>query len=115
MSTLRNFLVLGCALGFSIAAYAGDEQKSPILNGHTNTVATALSAEKIKPSEKININYATVEELRKVKGIGKKISQAIVDYRAKNGNFKSIENLMNIKCRGINKHWFEKVSSHLAI
>lgn len=45
----------------------------------------------------VNINTATVAELDAIKGIGPSKAQAIVDYRSKNGAFKSIEDLKNVK------------------
>ena len=45
----------------------------------------------------ININTATPGELDGVKGIGPAKAQAIVDYRSKNGPFKSLDDLKNVK------------------
>lgn len=45
---------------------------------------------------KVDINTASVAELQKLKGVGDKKAQAIVDYRAKNGAFKSVEDLKNV-------------------
>lgn len=42
----------------------------------------------------ININTAGADELEKLKGIGPVLSEAIVDYRRKNGDFKNIEEIM---------------------
>ncbi|MGA9396301.1 MAG: ComEA family DNA-binding protein, partial [Azonexus sp.] len=44
----------------------------------------------------ININTANVDELDSLKGIGPSKAQAIVDYRRKNGSFKSIDDLENV-------------------
>ena len=55
-------------------------------------------------SIKININKADVQTLTKsVKGIGLKRAQAIVAYREKNGRFKSIDDLAQV--RGIGKQF----------
>lgn len=45
----------------------------------------------------VNINTATQGELDGVKGIGPSKAQAIIDYRTKNGPFKSLEDLKNVK------------------
>ena len=55
--------------------------------------------------EKININEASVEELTKLKRIGPKIAQRIVEYREKNGPFETPEDIMNVK--GIGPKTFE--------
>lgn len=46
--------------------------------------------------QSININTATEKELTKLPGIGKSKAKAIVDYRTKNGDFKSVDELSKI-------------------
>ncbi len=56
---------------------------------------------------KVDLNKATVQELVKLKGIGKKYAERIIEYREKNGKFKTIEDLMNVK--GIGQKKFELI------
>src|SRR3954449_3960653 len=44
----------------------------------------------------VKINTATKEELTSLKGIGDKRAQDIIDYRTKNGNFKSVDDLEKV-------------------
>jgi competence protein ComEA len=44
----------------------------------------------------VNINTATKEELTSLKGIGDKRAQEIIDYRKKNGEFKSVDDLEKV-------------------
>jgi competence protein ComEA len=44
----------------------------------------------------VNINTATKEELTSLKGVGEKSAQDIIDYRTKNGNFKSVDDLEKV-------------------
>ncbi len=55
----------------------------------------------------VNINAATVADLEKLPGIGPSTAQRIVEYREKNGPFKKVEDLMNI--RGIGEKSFLKL------
>lgn len=44
----------------------------------------------------VNINTATKEELTSINGIGEKRAQDIIDYRTKNGPFKTVDDLEKI-------------------
>ena len=44
----------------------------------------------------VNINTATKEELTSLKGIGEKRAQEIINYRTKNGPFKSVDELEKV-------------------
>ncbi|WP_298425426.1 helix-hairpin-helix domain-containing protein [uncultured Kordia sp.] len=58
--------------------------------------------------EKINLNKATIEELRKVYGIGEKLSARIVKYRAKLGGFvteSQLSDVYGLKPEVIQKVW----------
>ena len=61
----------------------------------------------------ININTAPLEELKKITGVGDVKAQSIIDYRDKNGGFKSIEELKNID--GIGSKTFEKIKDQVGI
>lgn len=62
---------------------------------------------------KININTASAEELQALPGIGPSYAQRIVEHREKNGPFKKVEDLLNV--RGIGEKTFEKIRDRLTI
>ena len=70
----------------------------------------ATSKEEAKEG-KVNINTATVEELKTLKGVGEKKAEAIIEYRKKNGSFQTKEDLM--KVRGIGKKLFESFQERI--
>lgn len=61
----------------------------------------------------VNLNTAGVDELDSVKGIGKAKAQAIVDYRTKNGPFKSVDDLKGVK--GFGEKSVAKLRSELTV
>ena len=60
---------------------------------------------------KLNINKASKEELMTLSGIGEAKADAIIRYREENGNFKSIEEIMEIE--GIKEGVFHKIEDRI--
>jgi competence protein ComEA helix-hairpin-helix repeat region len=60
-----------------------------------------------QPLEKININQADLIELQKLTGVGQKKAQDIIDFRTKNGDFKSLEDLGKVS--GFGDKTLEKI------
>ena len=83
------------------------------------TVASAQTKEPtraaVKPASTatVNINSATAADFETLPGIGAKTAARILEYRQKNGPFKKIEDLMNI--RGIGEKNFLKLKPQLTI
>ena len=67
----------------------------------------------VKTVQLINLNTATIAELKTLQGIGLKKAAAIVNYRQQHGPFKSIDEL--IKVKGISKKIVNANRAHLQV
>ncbi|TVV43323.1 ComEA family DNA-binding protein [Thalassolituus sp. C2-1] len=75
------------------------------------------AAETSKPDgnrvKAVNINTATAEQLSQLDGIGKAKAEAIIVYRQQHGQFKSLDDITQVK--GIGKAILDKNRSMLAL
>ena len=62
---------------------------------------------------KININTDNKERLMTISGIGSSKADAIIEYRTKNGNFKTTEDIMNVS--GISKTIYDKIKDIITV
>lgn len=61
----------------------------------------------------VNINTATLAELEVLPGIGPSLAQKIVDFRTKNGNFKTPADLMAVS--GIGEKKYEQLKGMITV
>ena len=61
----------------------------------------------------VNINTATKEQLVSLKGVGEKRAQEIIDYRTKNGPFKTVDDLE--KVQGIGPGIMKQIRSQISV
>jgi competence protein ComEA len=93
-------LVAAMAMG-SQAADAAAQQKS------------SKSKADAAPSAPLNLNTATVAQLEALPGVSSATAKLIVEHRQKNGGFKKVEELMNIK--GIGEKSFLKLKPLVSV
>lgn len=79
----------------------------------TSAKSTARSTKASLPSSPINLNTATEAQLEALPGIGPKAAQRILEFRQKNGGFKKLEDLMNVK--GIGEKNFLKLKPYITL
>jgi competence protein ComEA len=95
MSLFRLFFAVLVALGFVFTMPVYAAHKTPAKQTVTRVV---------------DINSADVQALETLKGIAVKKAQAIVDYRNKNGAFKSVHDLISVK--GISEKFLAKLQKN---
>jgi competence protein ComEA len=95
----------------SINDYLYIEEKTlvyiPLLPGYSQSCV-------IDPTvEKVNLNTATIDELMEINGVSQVLAERIVAYRDTNGDFLSLEDLMNVN--GIGIKTYEKIRDYLTL
>jgi competence protein ComEA len=97
----RSALVLVAALVFVSSPLAAQRAAKPPV------AATVVS------TEVVNLNSATAAQIATLPGIGPKTADLVVQYRVKNGPFKKIEEIMNV--RGVGEKSFLKIKDRLTV
>jgi competence protein ComEA len=100
-----------CALAIvCLAATAPLTAQDKPASGRRAAAAASKSAAVDAP---VNLNTATVAQIATLPGVGPKAAERIVEYRQKNGGFKKIEELMNVK--GIGEKSFLKLKPLITV
>ena len=74
-------------------------------------VINSGSNDKGDVNKKININNATLDELKTLNGIGDSKAKSIIEYREQNNGFKSIDDIKNVS--GIGDSMFERIKEQI--
>ena len=75
--------------------------------------ATSRAATKPASTAIVNLNTASATDLEGLPGVGAKTAARIVEYRQKNGPFKKVEELMNV--RGVGEKNFLKLKPQITV
>jgi competence protein ComEA len=84
-----------------------------LLSSVGSETALAQQAPAAAKAATVDLNSATVADLEALPGVGRRTAELIVEYRQKNGAFKKIEELMNVK--GIGEKSFLKLKPLIAV
>ena len=85
----------------------------PPVTAAAQTKPTARAAATPPSTAIVNLNTAAASDLEGLPGIGAKTAARIVEYRQKNGPFKKVEELMNV--RGVGEKSFLKLKPQLTV
>jgi competence protein ComEA len=83
----------------ALAAMPEEDEEEPIESGETDA--------------KVNINTANGSELETLNGIGAVLAQAIIDYRAENGLFSTVEDIMLVS--GIKSSVYAEIKDDIVV
>ena len=99
--TVLSIVAVTCLLG-GLPGTAAAQSKS-----------AARSAARPASTAIVNLNTASATDLEGLPGIGAKTAARILDYRQKNGPFKKVEELMNV--RGVGEKNFLKLKPQITV
>ncbi len=90
------------------------ENESYVTDGSGNEVlGGGVSNMEIQAIKKVNINTANQTELETLSGIGPSLAANIIEFRNKNGFFKSVDELKNVS--GIGEAKFDKIKNNIRV
>jgi competence protein ComEA len=99
---IRMAMVVLLTLGLAGVAHAAQ-----------TSARRSASAPEAAAASVVNLNTASVAQLETLPGIGKSTAERILEYRQKNGGFKKVEDLMNV--RGVGEKSFLKLKALVTV
>lgn len=98
----NNYIITECTEN-KVSIITSNENNENNENNNNSSVSSSL----------ININIASIEELTTLPGIGESKAQNIINYREKNGYFKTIDEIKNVN--GIGEATFDQLKKYITV
>jgi competence protein ComEA len=110
-----GFLAEAEKTGINLAALLldGEQLNIPFIEGASPVLPTPGPTVIAATTELININTASQAELETLPGIGPTTAQSIIAYREQNGDFVSIEEIINVS--GIGPGLYERIKDLITV
>lgn len=89
--------------GLRINIPAQNSNQGQLENSQLSFIGQRPLSEETDSNLVVQINTASLEELKRLPGIGDVIAQRIIEYRKTYGPFQSVEDLINVKGIGTKK------------
>ncbi len=105
---LSRKLVVSAIIAFGLSASASTWAATTSTKSSNTSVAATTTS-----SAPINVNTADLKTIENIKGLGPSKAQAIIDYRNKNGNFQTVQDLQKVP--GIGPKLFEKIQAQVTV
>ena len=103
------FLIAMLVLGFAVKFYKAKANRINLKVEKVDIDILKISKEK----NMVNINTAAARDLARLPGIGPGLAQRIVDYRDKNGNFISADDLKEVS--GIGERRYQEIKDYIVV
>ena len=104
--------ITGAFLCLLLGVFLGRSANKSYIQIQDASAPTTQSEQSVSPV-KININTATIEQLKLLNGIGNVTAQKIIVYRESNGDFAKIEDLMKVS--GIGEKTFANIKDYITV
>lgn len=113
---------LGLTHQMSLSIHFGRRQKSSRTDINSSSIDPPQQTKHLleysekglpQKTDKININTASLNDLRSLPGLGESLAQAIIDHRNKEGPFTEIDELLRVP--GIGPRRLERIRDYLTV
>lgn len=111
---LAAALVIACIFASFKTSPEGITTERSAAQAEIMTGGDGETSDELLPGEKININKASLNELCMLPGVGEALGQKIIDWREANGDFTSIDEIVD-EIDGIGENSIENMRMFITL